>query len=109
MLLAANGTVGGLVFLCLILIVTVIVFGIKFLLDHAEPAQDAGKPSEKAEKPDGTSATPSEAPQPLYVIREAKPAARKRRPKAPMPASFVLPKNAVFRLESPEDTKEKVS
>ena len=111
-MLLANGVVGGLAFLCLILLVTVIVFAVKFMLDRnllASPEEE--ELEEKREEPQTeTKARPdAPAPQPLYVIRERP--ARKKKPAPRRPSAPARPENALFRLErvEPEKTTEKVS
>lgn len=94
----ANGTVGGLAFFSLILSVTVIVFGIKFLLDRNAP-ETPSEPREEEEKPAQTEESPSP---PLYVIREAKKPVRKRKPQPKKPSEPPLRPDMLFRIERVE-------
>ena len=104
----ANGVVGGLALFSLILMTTVVVFGIKFVLDR-NLAENAGRSQEDkpaADPPAEKKAEPEVRP--LYMIKQ--PAAqRRRKPARPAAQYAVLQEGAVYTLEPVKKKKEKES
>ena len=99
----ANGVVGGLALFSLILMTTVVVFGIKFVLDR----NLAENPKPEAHERHRYEVSSEPEKKPLYMIKQ--PAApRKKRTSRPRAQYAVLPEGSVYTLE-PVKEKEKES
>lgn len=107
-MLLANGVVGGLAFLSLILLTTVVVFGIKFVLDRnvLEAERQRREAAQKPESRKEAESGPAEA-RPLYVMKQPAPP-RKKRARTPRPQYAVLPEGTVYQLE-PVKEREKTA
>ena len=97
----ANAVVGGLALFSLILLTTVVVFGIKFVLDR-NPREEKPAPAEvRKSEPSESAPEPSK---PLYVMKQP-PTPRKKRTRTKAQYA-VLDGSEVYTLE-PVREKEK--